>query len=890
MSATDAAERLRAELADLGEVRERLAAALAHAAGDLDSAGAPPPAELSADLAAYRRRLREVAAQLGEDRAGPPLPGRADGRIALDDLLDACAERVRAQHTRELLETVLALHHADDPDYAPLQPCHADARRLSDALNGVGDWPEADLAQLSGGWHPLAALVRLVQNGASLADVEWSQLQDAVAAAYGRHLSTAVARGRIVAQRPAAPPAASPPSAPRGNSSIFTAVPRRESFTGEMTSLFEAGSSILPGVGRTGAAAPADAEDLHAPAPEPVPAAAAAAPAAATSLDSDSILEIVPPTPVRHDTPTAHLARVTAGSSGILRTEHQAELAWLLIQQDRLPLAAQLAACLEARPSASAALVPSALLRTLALGRELCYAKGELARELDAELRSLRPAELIPGGVAAGTGLGFLIRAACLQPALFGASSSAAALLRSIRIEPGLSQLYNYCTRVAAFGERLQGQAADLFQAPAEQLEWVRERQQLRQEVQQWLAESLQRAAAYARTSPLFVRAHWTLQTRTAQRSPDAVHRWAKWQEVLLLAHRLLRPVRDDQDGERNFVKQEASRISAQLRLEPLDDTLARPGGSRGIAVPLEEMRTLLLEAVDLANRWLRLCAAAPTRNPALAPEAAEELRVELLDRTDAVLAELDAAAQADASPATAAGVQSCRRAVERVRDLCSGQAKLGLHEPEPRTVLRAELLRIPHLELNEHWQPQNPPAEIERLVLEHLSAGVEDWRAAFHLQCSVGDHVATERLLELPVWSSPKLLQQLRRSRLVHLDWCRKSAEAEIDEFLAQLTPHADARPDLAEPRVELERRLAGLRNALPRTLSFDQVRSQLDQLRASWQRALQGDVLRVERQWGAAPAEARPLGDDDSVASDAAAPPPPADPLTASWVFNEG
>jgi hypothetical protein len=515
------------------------------------------------------------------------------------------------------------------------------------------------------------------------------------------------------------------------------------------------------------------------------------------------------------------------------------------------------------------------LLRACALGRGLSYARGELARHVDQVLRNVS----IPANLANADDESFsrclLMRAAALLPALLGASPAAASLLRAFPIEPGMSHLYNYCNRVAAFGERLQSQAIDLFQAPADQAQWQAERKQLQNEVRTWLEHSPAQAVVYTRESPLFLHAHWTLLASATQRHPQAVQEWAQWQTVLLETHRLLRPARDGLDAERNTVRTGLKRLAGLA--EETDTTAA----TRHHEVLTPAMRTMVLEAIDLANRWLRLLSATPSRTLHLAPEHAEELRAELLERTDGVLAELNTLARTRSAEHVQIGLAACRREIEHIRRLCAGEDPLPLHEPDPRHILSAEFLKMPHLELNERWQPTADAAETEQSILEHLSCGWTDWTSAFALQCSQQDHLATARLLELPVWPDPRMVPELHRVRNEELHLTRQTVLRELDELASQAALDVVERPDLQTARQELDERLERLRYATGQLLSFHRVRARLERYRSHWARVLGGNNTELQDDSGIL--QAAPVSSAaDSVAE--------ADEVSGSgWIFTE-
>jgi len=423
--------------------------------------------------------------------------------------------------------------------------------------------------------------------------------------------------------------------------------------------------------------------------------------------------------PVQRDVlPT--LARSLLAATDANRLQRREALLLELLRQRRFAIAAHLTTAWSGPGDFPA----PQLLRCLALVQHLGYSRGDLARRIELELRQLKSVDAHRHHSAAP----WFVRSATLVPALLGASPTATRLQRAFGIEPGLGQLFNYSTRVATFGERLAGKASELFQIPRDEAQQSQERDHLQRDIERWQSESVKRAATYARSSQLFLHAHWTVLACPARRHAQAVHEWAKWQDVLTLAHRLVRPARDGAEGERNWVQREIARLaslvkSAERAAAAPDADTSHPSGWDA------DMRSTLMAAIDLANRWLRLQASEPSRSRLFAPQA-DELRLELLERTPAVLSELAQMEHTTSSPLVHCGVDCCRSAVLRIRDLCAGQTALPIQEPEATRVLAGELLQLPKSAFNDRGDPLGDPRQWERSLLLFLSGGTEDMRS----------------------------------------------------------------------------------------------------------------------------------------------------------------
>ncbi|MDP1798984.1 MAG: hypothetical protein Q8K78_15935 [Planctomycetaceae bacterium] len=845
--------RIRQEIDQLADRRDELATALAQSAGKLETAGLVPEDDLLTELTDYRQRMRSLASHI---------TGRAfavDVRLSLKHLDEQFDQSQQRETLVRQLDGIMALMHVDIPDYAPLKRCREDARRCQQRLVSALEFGNDEQARFLSREHELQAVLTLSNQSSALTDEDWNRLHDLVARTYGRGLATALVRGRIQRSTEAVSEpelissvAISPtiPSAPLVTDDEMRSDPHAAMATDldTATRWLLSGSSILPGVSTT--KPPADMVDDESP--EIKPDTSSPAP------NSPSIvIDLDLPKPVWHKDDAARLAREILAESPRTAVRLNA-LIRQLIRDDRVALAAHLARCGERLPSGRGIVPSSGLLRALVLGRSLSYARGELARDVEQELKPFATSsQAATAGDDERLGLGFFQRAAALLPALLGASSAASTVLRSFAIEPGLSHLYNYCSRVAAFGERLQSQAVELFQAPAEQTQWQAERQQLEVDIRDWLAQAVKRSVPYQRSSPLFLHAHWTVLASPTQRHPHAVMEWARWQEVLLLAHRLLSPMSKG-TAERSVVRSELSRAVALLQTESAEQATTKPSGGRGLIPLTGSMQEILLEAINLGNRWLRLQSSTPTRGLQLAPQQAEELRTELLERTGGVMAELDVLARTRSADIVQTGVAVCRRVVEHIRRLCAGELPLALHEPDARHVLNDEFLKMPHVELNEHWQPIGEAGELEQAILEHIRSGWMDWQSAFALQCQQEDHLATSRVLELPVWSDPAVLSELHRLRGQELQRTRHDVLRDLDELASRVAMDVSEHPELESRLEEINQRIQRLRMALPQVLSFAPVRARLDRYRNRWERLVMSDESRS--------AQTEPVATDDS------------------------
>jgi hypothetical protein len=208
-------EALRRQIAATHTRFAALGARLAQAAEAVTTAGAVPPAALlreihdaAQEFHAVRAAVLDVAASL---ELVPSTPIRLVTSLhALAPLMDAvvaaaelAARRRRLDAARAeacvVLNRVSAIVHRDDPAFRPLAACHRKAGVLRAALVAAdGDDVDAQLRAWARATAPYAALLDLLDGPEGAADAWASELEAAVAAAFGRALAAAAARGTLV--------------------------------------------------------------------------------------------------------------------------------------------------------------------------------------------------------------------------------------------------------------------------------------------------------------------------------------------------------------------------------------------------------------------------------------------------------------------------------------------------------------------------------------------------------------------------------------------------------------------------------------------------------------------------------------------------------------------
>src|SRR3989454_10597 len=230
---TPTADDLVKNLAALSRRFAGLAAKLAQAARELEGAGTLPPDSLLEESAAAGGEFiaRRSSAPDGARPLGvtPPAPAAIDGLKALEPVVRALAEATVNEPRRAtlaearrrvlvVLDRIMTINHVDDPNFAALLECQAKAREIRAAvLDPKG--PTAESAAVIVEATPaFSALLTLIEGREHLDDAKFAVLEDSVTRLFGRTLTVAATRGKLVAG-----PARGPPGPARRSGSCCAA-------------------------------------------------------------------------------------------------------------------------------------------------------------------------------------------------------------------------------------------------------------------------------------------------------------------------------------------------------------------------------------------------------------------------------------------------------------------------------------------------------------------------------------------------------------------------------------------------------------------------------------------------------------------------------------------
>ena len=549
---------------------------------------------------------------------------------------------------------------------------------------------------------------------------------------------------------------------------------------------------------------------------------------------------------------TANLAAEILNNPEANRTTLLPDLILHLIHEGRPGLAYHLARGLEERTQESKNFVPSWLVRVWTFAHALLFPKGQLAGMIQDDLQQHE--SRIPRKTQSDwdLALSLMIRAATLRPAIVAPMTRAASTLRAFDLRDGCVQLYNYCSRIGSYGERIQGVYPGLFKQSTVATPYSEQWSALRDDVRNWLDDPTSVGIQFDLCAPLFQKAHWSLRSAGMQRSPEAADTWKNWQIALRHAKSIIDPVIANHRPDLNRVRSEVEEISGMLAA-PVEDADARESFSQ------PEIRAYLRQALTFAQRWITLhqrAANSETQN--YLPQTAVELRSEIESRHDAVMEELQVLASSYPAVEVRMAVACLMLSAQEIRDMVNPTKPAESVERDPRHILHSELLKITSINLNSNWEPELDFHNLEDEILNYLSQPQPDWTTALKLHLSQGNHSAADRILSMSLWSAEE--REALQAVLVN-DRDRKRTEFSEDvNYVRRLlneTIQLNAIPD--SERVVFQTRLSKLERVLESDADLSTGLQELNRLRSGLLKQREREAERIRnrlRQLGRPPA----------------------------------
>ena len=281
------ADDLRKRLSTLNERFSALAESLAQTARQLQISGSLPPESLldeitkvHADFGDVRHRVLDAARALA---LNSPAMSEIDSIKALEPVLESVVQAVVAEEKRNaatearkrvmaVLDRVLAIAHADGPNFAALVQCQAKAKEIQAAAQDPKAFDTDNAPAFLESTPSFAALLSMIEGREALDDEKFAALEDTVTQAFGRALAVAATRGKLLVggpapaapERPAQPaPKAAEPAVKPAAPTPPSAPPRPEPV------IVGTGTPVAPPP-----KTPGPSEHVHANAAAPAPAQA----------------------------------------------------------------------------------------------------------------------------------------------------------------------------------------------------------------------------------------------------------------------------------------------------------------------------------------------------------------------------------------------------------------------------------------------------------------------------------------------------------------------------------------------------------------------------------------------------------------------------------------
>jgi hypothetical protein len=199
-SISESLERCRKRLARLQSLGAELGGVLRATAGELLESGRLPSGELIEQLQEFRSEFQQLDADIPRSTTEASEGDRESGEVrSLLDIQEDLEVQSLIHASLTRLECVSMIRHVEQEEFKPWQRCLEDGTRLrSELLSVPATQARVAAEQFLSPQAPLNAVVTLVADGRRLTDERWTALLDSVSVAYGREVTTAIARGKLV--------------------------------------------------------------------------------------------------------------------------------------------------------------------------------------------------------------------------------------------------------------------------------------------------------------------------------------------------------------------------------------------------------------------------------------------------------------------------------------------------------------------------------------------------------------------------------------------------------------------------------------------------------------------------------------------------------------------
>lgn len=813
-------------------------------AQNMEAQGEPPAPALADRVVGVRREFDALVAQVSElgrttgTETTHPFDSLDHIRRALAAVADAQSQRANLDKEREqaigILERVAHLAHISGELFPSLQNCQNNASELKLTLLQANDLRHnTALTELAQGTHPFAALLHFIEHRYEIEDDEWTRYEQRLTEAFGKPLVLAIIRDKVVLKEHGdtfVEPSDLEESLPSEPTPAAEDLVTRHLPAPEESSIQDLSESSLTGALQSTVAESEPGAPPHLPAGPHVPIF--------PLVPTPPLVEIAPealiPSP---RTLTSHLWMYAPDVTAqvIARAALQAEpnrdlklrdLIWRLISENRFGLAMQIARALQALYPDLKPTLPVWLIRVAGLGAYVRHDAGEISHWIRNDLANYDLDQVLNRKDDWETAVHLLIAGATLQPALLASTTGAAAVLRSLRKHEGLSRFYDYCQEIASCGEKLQGLDVNGLMQLKSHASWQAGEEQLYQDTQAWFEQA---------------------NTMTMTFAP-ATKVWRKWLDPGQYIHSLLTPILEKDarkiPAARAVAERLASNADIKREVDFTDRNVLKRRGENITASALAQIRRHTREAIGFFEQWDRHHQLNIARDRGYLQEQAEHLRQIVQSNHPLVLAELQTRLPNAPLPVQSA-ITVCFDGLERINRLFLATPASFELTVESKYLLNAELLKAPHIKLDEQWELEvlDWGKTLPRL-LTYVSQEQPNWATAFDWRAEERDHTITNQIIEYlrvnpEPGTNPAALEQLRAKRIQE---CQTALRNDIIETGKQIETavtfgllREEERVEFAAETQNLERQIGVTLNFRAQHLHLESIRAKIEKKRAA-------------------------------------------------------
>ncbi|KAF3891148.1 sigma-70 family RNA polymerase sigma factor [Tolypothrix bouteillei VB521301] len=778
-------------LEQLGSLKQdfnQLSEKLTRAAREFQHPGIPITEELISELGECRVnfvKLRDRTLELAVKYEVSPIPKKIE-LLSYHDI-ESLAQNIGELEKKKLdseqlvhqalmiLQRVLSIVHRVENDFQPLVECQVRANELYQAIIKSQECEHPDIKNLTDGAHPLSKLLTLITHWEDLDDDSLADLQDSVSETFGRTLSIAAVRGKLTVKEDFIQGITLPSSIKTDVQSFYAETHQTEKFsvkqaTKEQSNVLQGNTEIASHNNQV--IGEFQTKETLITTPENL-------------AKREFIITDKPKVVINQNAfgekkteevqPQDRLTLEDIEEQNTISISEEEPLAlrkqiWKLLRENQLCLAYYLARSLEDIYPNSQLNIPSGIIRGVILGCHIRYdfGLGEIANILRSDFTNLTNNYFTDGDNDWNQAVSLLLATAALRPALLAPNTHAPAILLSLRLGEGLSQLYRYCQTIGNFGN--QGLALDTtaIKTVRNQTLWEADVTALRKQVEVW----------------------WTQAPRLNMIYGPAKAVWNEWIKPNQLIYSLILPIQQNDlsrlDAVKNYVGQLSSetQINDEVKRKQRELGLIRGSSDTITGLALNQIRQHVREAVDFARQWISLQEPCTRNRNNYDYSQAQLLQQDLASLYTSVLQQLNAFDKSNSSVLIKAGVYCCKKAIENISNLFEPNATLPTVEFDLKYLLNAELLKLPSVPMDSNWQPEvKSPNLFVKEIINFCKENNFNWEQAFHARCTCQDHEATGRIIEyLRVYPEKSIdIDKLEQQRKASIKHCRDELEKTV-------------------------------------------------------------------------------------------------------------